>query len=1377
MSILIQRSIDYVPTIPDAGDIVLYISEAGALCALNSQGIITNLSETNNKYYKRPIDTATNNIDSVLRDSSIRIGYRAIDLRTGIIYELTKNKVGEKTWIKDNQSLPGAIAFSRNIESLNRYYYSYDGKTWVKNTFSDNNNHVNDKNNPHHVTKDQVGLDQVKNEKLIAILEFEQHLSAANPHLVTKDQIGLGKLNNVPTVPQTVLIDHTNVVNPHAVTKDQIGLENVQNEPQVNVRKYKEHITDYNNPHHVTKEDLGLGDIKNIQSYPKDRFQQHLTATNPHAVTKEQLGLGNVDNVQQTTLEDYQAHTETIRNPHLVTKEQLGLSGIENVEQISAAEYNEHVTTPNPHHITKADVGLDKISNDELATKVEYNNHVSNTENPHHVTKADVGLGNVENVEQVSAEEFNEHVMDTNPHRTSLADIGLDAIINEPSISTETWNGGRHAHVKLTAADVGLDKVGVSVIVSESVLTDHVNSKNPHHVTKGQLGLSAVDNTADIDKPISNAQFDYLSQFVPIKDLAYAADGSSLVVPLCNSDGQYDPNLIIAKSSDTIVPIGWFEKDGGTDYPTFHLFSPLDGYYANQFANFHTIDDLMTAISYGSIKIRGLQTLIIHIKGNELSDKRLSDGDRIVLYVSDTNSRTVDYGVLHNTIIDPATITDNIKKFNPNHTVERSVTDVKDYLFDVTPLATNRVTLSKEQYKGVILGIPFMDQIEIQYKNNIRTILGFPLMLDQIQPSLIPGVDVLQLGDGAEISADTHAYNSNRSMTVQVADTDYWYYYCRNNSYLQVMNKYADCTTDNYAVIIFNDATKGYRSSWNQRVPDTRPDTTRDQKFKAIDVLLPKNEAGIPHIKLIEIISTSLVDYSVEKNCAVKTSENGVMFLYVRSTVAGKVLKLYNGSNDTIGMVYVIEDAPTGITYNTSIGDALHSMSPSKEFIFIENKTDEELMTIATNPYNEVYSTISELKAVKEIYCCTQSSVIQYSRLCHQLIKTEITTPASTTMLFVFSGLTFVVGSNAQAGWIFVSYEYGYCIPTQYKFNDYISYTSAIGLYSNNGEAGTTYLSMTDWDGVILTDVAPKIGIIPSPVNPTSGHFLTFNPGHCWYPYLFYSTYDGGWTGKNGNDLTLANGVDGINGRLHPFPADAKIIGYVMISAGEVILLKNGEVWRLDVNYKLDEGQSQVNPLRFTRLIEPSQCVSIQSMYTHNVLLVSSTGSLTVLNPYTGQSHSLNRSAIPYSQSIIAINSFTHYSIIVTSDLSDESRLVYVYYLDHLTEQIVATGITDWMTDDLSTIRIRMTNGIKEDKTFSQTAGNYIDIHGSDCGIMIPWNPYNTVNEDMTMRTVTADSYGRPMYNTRSAYCNLFTDLNINRLNIENDNLYHVYKS
>lgn len=47
--------------------------------------------------------------------------------------------------------------------------------------------------------------------------------------------------------------------------------------------------------------------------------------------------------------------------------------------------------------VTKSDVGLSNVDNVKQATKTEFDNHATATNNPHNVTKAQIGLGDVEN--------------------------------------------------------------------------------------------------------------------------------------------------------------------------------------------------------------------------------------------------------------------------------------------------------------------------------------------------------------------------------------------------------------------------------------------------------------------------------------------------------------------------------------------------------------------------------------------------------------------------------------------------------------------------------------------------------------------------------------------------------------------------------------------------------------------------------------------------------------------------------------------------------------------------------------------------------------------------------------------------------------------
>ena len=61
------------------------------------------------------------------------------------------------------------------------------------------------------------------------------------------------------------------------------------------------------------------------------------------------------------------------------------------------------------------------------------------------------------------------------------------------------WSG-------ITNKPTTLEELGITGIVSNKQLESHINNtNNPHKVNKTQIGLENVDNTSDLNKPISNA--------------------------------------------------------------------------------------------------------------------------------------------------------------------------------------------------------------------------------------------------------------------------------------------------------------------------------------------------------------------------------------------------------------------------------------------------------------------------------------------------------------------------------------------------------------------------------------------------------------------------------------------------------------------------------------------------------------------------------------------------------------------------------------------------------------------------------------------------------------------------------------------------------
>lgn len=98
------------------------------------------------------------------------------------------------------------------------------------------------------------------------------------------------------------------------------------------------------------------------------------------------------------------------------------------------------------------------INDVDEAVKAALKSHVEDMGNPHEVTKGQVGLGNVDNTKDI-----------------------------DKPISTAT-------------------QAALDGKASASVVSGHIsNNSNPHNVTKTQVGLGNVDNTSDLLKPISNA--------------------------------------------------------------------------------------------------------------------------------------------------------------------------------------------------------------------------------------------------------------------------------------------------------------------------------------------------------------------------------------------------------------------------------------------------------------------------------------------------------------------------------------------------------------------------------------------------------------------------------------------------------------------------------------------------------------------------------------------------------------------------------------------------------------------------------------------------------------------------------------------------------
>lgn len=172
--------------------------------------------------------------------------------------------------------------------------------------------HKGDKSNPHGVTKSQVGLGNVANVPQASKVEFDSHVGNTgihvttsdkanwnskangadltghttnknNPHEVTKSQIGLSNVDNVKQASKADFDAHAGDNNRHVTAADKSNWNNKANGVHTHptsqitgldpkLANYDGHIGNKNNPHQVTKAQVGLGNVGNFLQASKQEF-------------------------------------------------------------------------------------------------------------------------------------------------------------------------------------------------------------------------------------------------------------------------------------------------------------------------------------------------------------------------------------------------------------------------------------------------------------------------------------------------------------------------------------------------------------------------------------------------------------------------------------------------------------------------------------------------------------------------------------------------------------------------------------------------------------------------------------------------------------------------------------------------------------------------------------------------------------------------------------------------------------------------------------------------------------------------------------------------------------------------------------------------
>ena len=415
---------------------------------------------------------------------------------------------GDNTYVFPEMSLA--------LRTINKYDFDAIRENIVADV-SEVIGHIDDYDNPHRVSKTQVGLGDVDNTS-----DVDKPISSAT-------QTALNNINNS-------LGSHVdNKSNPHAVTKAQVGLSNVDNTSDLSKPISTATQTALNNKADlvggkVPIEQLPESSSLQLGTGPDDAYygdkgnvayiHSQTTSGNPHHVTKSDVGLSNVDNTSDSNKPvstaqanaigavqaDLDTHMVDTSNPHAVTKAQVGLGDVDNTSDL-----NKPISSATQAALNgKADLVDGKVPSSQLpessslelgttATtayygdkgKIAYDHSQLKAGNPHDVTKSDVGLSNVDNTSDVDK-----------PVST--------AVQNALSTKADLVNGKVPSTQLPEMAGLELGTTATTAYYGDKgkVAYDHSQlvSGNPHHVNKSDVGLSNVDNTSDANKPVSTAQ-------------------------------------------------------------------------------------------------------------------------------------------------------------------------------------------------------------------------------------------------------------------------------------------------------------------------------------------------------------------------------------------------------------------------------------------------------------------------------------------------------------------------------------------------------------------------------------------------------------------------------------------------------------------------------------------------------------------------------------------------------------------------------------------------------------------------------------------------------------------------------------------------------
>ena len=222
--------------------------------------------------------------------------------------------------------------------------------------------------------------------------------------------------------------------------------------------------------------------------------------------------------------------------------------------------------------------------------------HINNTENPHNVTKEQLKLENVTNDAQVKRIEmgvaggvatlggdgkvpsaqlpsFVDDVIEADSQTAfpKTGEVGKIYVALDTNL-TYRWSGSGYVEISQSLALGETSSTAYAGDKGKKLADDFnahkINTENPHDVTKIQVGLGNVDNTSDINKPISTATQEALNAKMNIMAQKLVDEDLDVIL---------NYGFYYGGGDNTVV-----HKPAGVDAFNLHVYQTASGFKAQE---------------------------------------------------------------------------------------------------------------------------------------------------------------------------------------------------------------------------------------------------------------------------------------------------------------------------------------------------------------------------------------------------------------------------------------------------------------------------------------------------------------------------------------------------------------------------------------------------------------------------------------------------------------------------------------------------------------------------------------------------------------------------------------------------------------------------